>query len=425
MRKAIALLTILYIGSQAFDSVIRWVLNMAHADAAIYLRDVDLICVIALCLYLIAQDRRDVSRTIMLGVIFAALACVSLGSALGVPQTLFGVKVWLPFIAGVLLVESGAVEQLDRPRLWSAVWLSLCTGILLNYFVVYPWSGLLVDVGDVAISANREWTAGGIRRLSGFSRSSFEGAIFVLLLFTYLLYRWRGFFSCAVLIGVSLLAIALTTTKGAVAALLFCLLLAPFLARVRVSSSLLRLPLLGGVLSVAAAGLVVPLLSEQLPFPRLYPGSVSYWLFGSFIERAEMTWPRAFELLASPWQWITGRGLGGIGVSQLRFELNVYSPADNFFVYLFVTAGVTGALLYVFVSLAVLRLDLTLRQHRLALLFVGSCMTYGLTMNVVESAAMVMALGAATSFLAALSPVQRLAADEAAERARLPVRHYS
>jgi hypothetical protein len=411
MPRFVAALTIMYVGSQAFDSVIRWVLNMVHADSAIYLRDVDLIGVIVLCLLLIIQSGRDVTRTVLLFVVFAGLCCVSLCSGLGAAQTLFGIKIWLPFIAGALLVESGVARHLDLPRLWSIVWLAVCAGILANYFFTYPWSGLLVDVGDVAISANREWTAGGIRRLSGFSRSSFDGAVIVLLLFTYLLIRWQGGLSRICLVGISAVAIALTTAKGAVAALLFSLALAPLLRLVRSSSSALKWPLLGSLLLVSAMGLLVPLLSEQFPFPRLQPGSVSNWVFASFVERAETTWPRAFDLLSSQWQWVTGRGLGGIGVSQLRFERNVYSPADNFFLYLFITAGSFGALFYAFLSLATVRLQLQISHHRMAFLFVCSCIVYGLTTNLVEIASFLMALGAVSSFLAAQGRLPVLAGE--------------
>ncbi len=400
MRKFLAFLTVAYIGSQAFDSVIRWVLNMAHADPAIYLRDVDLIAITVLCLFKIIVEGKDITRVVFLLVAFAGLGCASLCSGLGVAQTAFGVKLWLPFIAGALLVEGDIAPQLDMPKLWAAVWAAVCAGIFINYFVVYPWSGLLVDVGDVAISANREWTAGGVRRLSGFSRSSFDGAVIVLVLFIYLLNRWKGVVSRIGLTVISAAAIALTTAKGAAAALMFCVVLAPLLSSIRSNFSAWRVPVLASLLAVAAIGLIIPAVSEQLPFPRLQVGSMSYWIFASFVERAETTWPHAFDLLSSYWQWLTGRGIGGIGAAQLRFEPNVYSPADSLFIYLFVTAGLLGALFYVYLALASLRLQLGVMHHRMVFMFVCSCFTYGLTMNVIESAVFAMALGATTSFLA-------------------------
>jgi hypothetical protein len=399
MRKFIAFLAAMYVASQAFDSVIRWVFNMAHADAAIYLRDVDLILMAGLCLFTIVVEGKDITRVVVLCVALAGLGCASLCSGLGVAQTAFGVKLWLPFIAGVLLVEADMTAGVDLPKLWGLMWAAVCAGIFINYFVVYPWSGLLVDVGDVAISANREWTAGGVRRLSGFSRSSFDGAVIVLMLFIYLLNRWQGVLTRMGLVLVSAVAIGLTTAKGAAAALLFCALLAPLLSSVRSNASAMRVPLLGSVLAVAAAGLIIPVVSEQLPFPHMQQGSVAFWIFSSFVERAQTTWPHAFELLSN-WQWLTGRGIGGIGSSQLRFEPNVYSPADSMFIYLYVTAGLLGALFYIYVAVATLRLQLGLMHHRMVYLFVGSCVVYGLTMNVIESAVFAMALGAATSFLA-------------------------
>src|ERR1700716_2174050 len=98
MRNTIAVLAAAYVASQAVDSVSRWLLNMLHAVAAIYLRDVDLIVIVFLCCYLIVRDGRPVTRSVFLFSLGAVLVCVSLYSELNVAQTLFGVKVWLPFL---------------------------------------------------------------------------------------------------------------------------------------------------------------------------------------------------------------------------------------------------------------------------------------------------------------------------------------
>jgi hypothetical protein len=402
MRKFAFLVTVLYLGSQAFDSVLRWVLNAVHADPAIYLRDVGLLGVVAACSFLIAENKDNIIRIILIAVVAGVLSCVALCSQVGVVQLLFGIKVWLPVVVGVMLVEAGVAADLDRPRLWALVWFVFCVGVLINYFYIYPWSGLNVDVGDTSISANREWGAGGVRRLSGFARSSFDAAVIILLLFVYLINRARGFLSRAALILLSAAAIILTTAKGAVAAFFVTLVLLPFLHRTRSAGSIARLPPLAALVLLSCAGLIIPVLSTQLPIPRLRTGSIEAWLFGSFIERAEITWPRAFDLLRDDWQWITGRGLGGIGAAQALFEPSIYSPGDNFFVYLYVTAGVLGLLLYLYLALSGLKLALHLQHHRMVFLLLCCCFTYGLTMNVIESACFAMGVGAACAFGARL-----------------------
>src|SRR5579871_3411481 len=114
MRSFAVFVTLMYLWSQAFDSVIRWVLNMAHADPAIYLRDFGLVCVAVTCFFLMARNGTNITRSLLLAVSFAMLTCVSLCSELNLVQTLFGIKVWLPLVIGILMVEAQITNDLDR-----------------------------------------------------------------------------------------------------------------------------------------------------------------------------------------------------------------------------------------------------------------------------------------------------------------------
>jgi hypothetical protein len=399
MRNTIAVLAAAYIASQAFDSVLRWLLNMVHAAAVIYLRDVDLIVIVFLCCYLIVREGRSVTRSVFLFSGTAVLVCVSLYSELNVAQTLFGVKVWLPVLAGFLLFEADIVPAMDWHRTWWLVWLALCCGVFLNYFVQYPWSGLNVDVGDASISANREWAAGGVRRLSGFSRTSFDAAAIILLLHIYLICLPRRIVSSLFLILLSGAAIALTTSKGAAVAFLATVVVLPLFHYARAATSSTKYLLYGGLIVLAVIGLAVPLMSEQIQFPRLQVGTPEFWLFSSFVDRAWVTWPRSFALLTEGWQWFVGRGVGGIGAAQNLFEPSVYTPGDNFFIYLYVTAGAFGAALYAYLALSVLKLSFGQVPHRAAYLLVLAVFAYGLTINLVESATFAISLGAVFAFV--------------------------
>jgi hypothetical protein len=398
MKKLAVTLVVLYILSQAFDSVVRWVLDMAGAGALIYARDFGLALAIFLFCALLGRDRQDVLRTFWLLACLVIGMCVGLFSGLGVPQILFGLKIWVPFVCAFLVVETGAVGQLDAPRGWCALWAILCAGIFVNYFYRFPWTGLTVQIGDVDISANREWSASGVQRLSGFSRTSVDAATIILLLYIYLAVTLRGAVSRIAVILVSGAAIILTTSKGAAGAFFGTVLLLPMLKLAGSTAPRLKGLLVGGLIAIAVAGAIAPILSLQIPFPRLRPGTPESLLFGSLLARAWDTWPAALEL-PSQWQLVTGRGIGGIGAAQSLFEPARLNTADNLFVYLYVTAGLFGAVLYGFYACASFRLQLDKPAHRIGYLVLFSVLGYGVTANIIESATFALALGGLLSML--------------------------
>lgn len=408
LRPTVSLLLVAYVLSQAFDSVLRWVLNLVGLDPLIYLRDAGLALAILLCGLVLVHERRDLMQLFGWLWWLGAGVCISLYSGLSAPQILFGLKVWLPLFAGFLLLAAGALPALHRPRAWATLWAIVCTGVLVNFVYRYPWTGLAVQVGDVDVSANREWTAGGVQRLSGFSRSSYDAAILILVLYVYLIVSLGSRWVRLGLIAVSGLAIALTTSKGAMGAFLGTLLLLPFLGAGRRHRFLVYAPL---TLAVLAAAL--PWMASYVPFAHLRPGSTEYWLLASFMTRLLYTWPDALGLL-SGWQWLTGRGIGGIGVAQTYFEPVLANPADNLFVYLYVTAGAAGLAFYAYCATAARKLDLTLPVHRMAYLLLCCAFAYGLTVNLIESALFALAFGAGAAFLMRIGPAAH-AGDQSVE----------
>jgi hypothetical protein len=398
MRLLIVGLSFLYLASQAFDSVLRWGFDLFGLGAAIYARDISLVVVVMGCIYLMLREQRDITRMLFVIAFLAWGVAFAIWSQLGILQILFGVKVWLPLVAGMMLVESGVIQALNRPSWWFWLWGLTCLGIFINYFVRMPWAGLVVQVGDLAVSANRDWTAGAINRLSGFSRTSYDAAIVVLLIYLYLSIVCEGKFVKLVLAVVSCAAIALTTTKGAAGAFLICAPVGYVLGRLKRPGSAAKWACMAALFVVAAIGCVVPLISMQLSFPRWEDNSIEAWLFSSFVMRAWDTWPTAFSLLKDQ-QWLTGRGIGGVGAAQYVFESGAENPADSFFVYVFVTAGIVGALLYAYLAVASVRLKLEDRTHQAAYLLLLVTFSYGLTVNLVESAPFAMALGCACAVL--------------------------
>jgi hypothetical protein len=152
---------------------------------------------------------------------------------------------------------------------------------------------------------------------------------------------------------------------------------------------------------VAFAGFIVPLMSLKLPIPDLREGTAEQWIFGSFVDRAWNTWPAALSLLSS-WQAIAGRGIGGIGVAQDNYEPASFNPGDNFFVYLYVTAGFAGFLIYAFCAQSIRYLSLENRNHQIVFVLLFCLYVYGLTANLIESAVLAVVIGASMSFMLSL-----------------------
>jgi hypothetical protein len=398
MRRAIVILIFGYLVLQGFESVVRWVLDMAHVGALIYVRDAGLLIAIALGVCVLLYERKNVSRAFWLVWFVLIGGLIALSSGLQLQQVLFGIKIWLPFIAGFLLVESQTVTRLHRPRFWALVWGLLCIGIFVNYFYRYPWTGLSYRVGSVDVVGNREWSAGGVPRLSGFSRSSFDAAASILILFVYLFSTFKRRVARLLLVLLSAVAIALTTTKGVMGVFLGTLLFLPLQSGV--GNKVVRLKKLapGTICLIAAIGLLIPVVSLRIPFPQLRKGSIEDWLFSSLLDRAWTTWPDAFGWL-SDWQLLIGRGIGGIGVPQYLFESPLSAnPADSMFVYLYVTAGLLGAGFYLFSAWASAYLSYENKPDRLVFLLLFCLFGYGITTNVIEDSVLAMAYGGVFSF---------------------------
>jgi hypothetical protein len=402
MVRLIAILSASYLLSHAFDSLLRWLLAQAGAAAAIYLREGAIVFAVLLGTVDLIVKRRP---AVVLSAVVAFLivsSTMSVINGLSPMQVLYGVKVWLPLLLGYLLTSSTATSALHKPALWSGIWLLLVAGVIINYFVKYPWSGMVMTVGDIEITANREWDTGGISRLSGFSRTSYDAAIFVLFLAFYLCVVLRSVFVRIVIWLVSGAVIALTTTKGAITTYIIATPGLPFVLASRPgqgeSSSVVRTLSILQIAVPAAAGLLAPVILSQIQFFDLSPNSVEFLLFASFLDRVLNTWPDAFRLLES-WQHFTGRGLGGIGVAQGYFEPKLFNPADNMFVYFYVTAGIFGAISYVALAATVWRLDLSTIGGRLCFCTLLIAFVYGVTTNVIESAPSLIAIGAVVAYV--------------------------
>ena len=117
--------------------------------------------------------------------ILAFLVLIFASSAFGLfnartpMQVGFALYTWSPLFLGLLVASEG----LEGKLFWHAkiIWGLAILGVVINHFTPMPWTGQTYVVGDAdlgaTVQASRDWQAGGVQRLAGFSRASFAAAI--------------------------------------------------------------------------------------------------------------------------------------------------------------------------------------------------------------------------------------------------------
>lgn len=257
-----------------------------------------------------------------------------------ITQVAFGVFVFIPLIYAVL-IEPAIRKAGSRVSSYIfLLWLAVATGIWADYQWDLPWTGFTYELGDLDISGSREWTTFGLERIAGFARASFEAADQLLLFGLCLTFLSR---KSIVTIGVWILTGALiyaTTTKKTFAAYLFLTFLLAIvslpIAPTKAKQALIRIvpPV------IATIGILLPI---SVYFINYKLSLNSYWtelLLTSFEDRLTYVWPTSLSLAFDHGSPILGRGIGGIGAAQNYFEPALFMPADNLFIYLYVTFGI-------------------------------------------------------------------------------------
>lgn len=309
-----------------------------------------------------------------------------------VRQVAFGAFILLPFVGGVLVAPH--VDEVLSSKLvfYSGVmWLCAAAGVAYNFFYDVPWQGFSYQLGDAELVASREWTSFGLQRIAGFSRASFNAAgQLVLLSIPLLVFGRRVSVKILVWLATSILA-AITTTKNELGAVLLVGLTLPMVST-RLLSMVTRRALIRFIpWFIATSAVALPLTALAYgPAKQIDRHDLLY----SFEDRLANTWPSAFALVEQHGSWFLGRGVGGVGQGQAFFEPTLYNPADNLFVYLYVSFGVFSLLfMYVLASgLGRLRAECAPRE-RLWWLAGNAIMMSGWAMNVIEEPIQAMVLG--------------------------------
>ena len=297
-------------------------------------------------------------------------------------QVAMGGYVLLPFIFGIVcgpvLLENWSLINRFVPWLW----LSVSGGLLVNNYLSYPWEGFGYALGTLEVEGSREWYAtGGVKRLAGFARSSFDAAGQVQILGLLLVLSLRNTLLKIIVWASTALAIVLTTSKGI---FLVFIILTPtlFFSKWLPQTPLRTLPLIFGLIA-----LLMPMSTLLFTFDSQFNDPTLANLTYSYYDRLNYMWPQGWLLLNEHGNLLLGRGLGGIGTAQTYFEPSLFNAADNIFLYWFVIFGWSLLPIIILLLLRTLRLKPLADIQQLTIFcLLLSVLVYGSMTNIVENA---------------------------------------
>lgn len=371
------------LATYVIEGVLRYGLATAGFPNVIYLRDAVAVISIVFIFFKSLLTRRWIELHIAL-VCCVLLYHLLVGLFFGVSlfQGLFGFKVLVPLIFGFAVAPILGKNFSRLLIVMVFFFLISILGVYTNHFIEkMPWEGMEYDTAFGTVTGTRQWWAGGgIRRLPGFARTSFDAAMIIgissfacMLLFKHVLLR-------LLIAVIALTAIILTTTKGMSQTFIVITLWMLFkktpiffpMGRLLVVTFL--------ILAVALPSVVVFFDIGHGVMREDVPG-----LLRSLWDRFSWMWPEAFDLMTKPEHYVFGKGLGSIGTAQ-QYGENFVAPnsADNIFVYTFVMFGPLSLLYLSYPAWCVVRMPSgdDIAAWCIGLLII--CYDYGLTINMLE-----------------------------------------
>jgi len=381
-RECVILLAgLAYVAMTVLAGPLRMYLSLAGLSALIYVPNLLLVLAIGWQLLALPGERG------FTGVHLVALLIPCYALAVGLQfmpavQVAMGLYVLLPFwfglVCGPVLLARWHIVGRFVPLCWFVV----VAGMLVNQLIEYPWEGFGYNVGNLDVEGSRQWFAnGGVKRLAGLARASFDAAVHVQFAGVLLALQLRRPLARAVVWAVTIAAILPTNSKGV---LLATVVLMPIiLLRGALPASPLRvLPAVFG-----SIGLALPVSTLFYTFDSPLRDPLLANLTNSFYDRLNDMWPEGWALLKDHGNLLLGRGVGGIGTAQSYFEPALVNAGDNLFMYWFVVFGwaaLPGFALLLLASLRIQPQRSSEETHVYCLLV--ATLVYGMVTNIVENA---------------------------------------
>jgi len=360
--------------------------------------------VVTILEYVIQNARRQAIPLLLIGGLFLVHAAIGLYCMGDYRQVAFGTKFLMACFFG-----AAVAPVLFRPStlmLWffAAILSSALLGLAINAVVgQMPWSGLSYYVGDVKVSATRLDLAAGTERMAGFSRSSSTVATIVSFLSLYAIVAFRSVWPRLLAFAIAMPALYLTNNKASMASFLLATLFYQFIGRYR--PTLMKA-------FVGVTFLLMILTPVAFIDIRINMPSAATLSLYSFVDRVDHSWPEAWALIFDHGLGVLGRGIGGIGTAQRAFAPDLFSAADNFFIYLTAYFGIFAVVYIGYVAIAVGRAPFpsARRDVDLAFLVLASIGLAGVTSQVFEETTAAMFLGAAIAIVCQAVPARRFSA---------------
>ena len=363
-----------------FNAVFRFYLLDSPFFAVVYLPQLLMLLVVLLQAISFLVQRKIKRKLVLL----ISLLSLALLTGMIYTKTFFqvamGIYIIVPIFFGYVVYPK--FKSILRFKKYYLVLLVLgITGVIINVYYELPWEGFSYMVNGQEIEGNRFWTSSGTRRLSGFGRSSFETAAYLLFLSLMVVSKK---FKIGILWLITGVAIYFTTTKGI---FLAYLIISLFFVVWRYVPYLLKK---GFLFFVITANIMIPLTSWIFSIDNLSDIKT----LRSFEDRLSRSWPDAYTLITESGNLLTGRGLGGIGVPQNIFEPEKALPGDNLFVYLAALFGMGSLILYSYLLFSMLK-KVKKDSFTYILFYTLSLyiFVYGVTTNIVELPVMAICLG--------------------------------
>jgi len=371
--------SLIYIALTIFDSPSKFVLGISALGSLYYIKDLILVTVIFTYSIKVFIETKLYDITliyIVLIVFFSTVAMLFLGSFM---QIAFGIRILLPILFGLLIAPT-VLGNINRYLFYFKIFLGiLIFGIFLNYFFRFPWEFFDYSVGSITIDVSKEWTAQGIRRLGGFSKSSVSASMYLLLFWVFLLVfekNAKHIYLFTFLVGV---AIILTTTKSSILCYMIILTIHLFYRVIKNKNFIKAVPMLALFIVI-----LLPTAGSYIIPQSLFQTSETYRL-GSFEERIYNSWPRAFTFVEDEGSVLTGRGVGGIGSAQSFFEPRNYMAGDNIFVFLYFYFGIISIPMLFLMPIMILEKDLYVSYYYYSYLIILFLYLVGITTSVLEN----------------------------------------
>lgn len=390
----LCVLLCVYLATLMLEGPLRYGLARAGYPNALYLRDA---IPVGTLVFLFMRSLLFEGRVELLIAVPAALLAMhaAIAAVLGVApfSILFGAKIFMFLPYGM------AMWPLIRRRFDSALtiasvaFLVTTAGVFVNFVVGrMPWEGFEYDSAFGTLATTRLWwIPGGVSRLPGLTRTSFDAVMIIGITGMLTMARLRAFLPRAIVVALALPAIVATTSKGMILAFpLAAIWLLADDGPIHAAVGRVMVYLLCGMALAVPLFVVVFDVGSWMHASDFPDRVVSVW------ERFAMMWPSAFDLLPSGPGALLGAGLGSIGTPQLfGYAPHRANAADSLAIFLIVNFGVLGALYLVAPAFAQLRVaqaqSPTVHRAYTGLLVIAY--GYGLSISMIEESFFAVCLG--------------------------------